>query len=69
MAPLTCKTDGAKDGDPRAKVPAHTNGEIHPKTGFWTLTLGSLGVVFQVVAAFFAGDSGRFVSQVEAVEV
>ena len=46
MAPLTCKTDGAKDGDPRAKVPAHTNGEIHPKTGFWTLTLGSLGVVY-----------------------
>jgi KUP system potassium uptake protein len=46
VAPLTCKTDGAKDGDPRAKVPAHTNGEIHPKTGFWTLTLGSLGVVY-----------------------
>src|SRR6266700_2343456 len=41
-----CKTDGAKDGGTGAKVPAQANGEIHPKAGFWTLTLGSLGVVY-----------------------
>jgi KUP system potassium uptake protein len=25
---------------------AHGNGEVHPKAGFWALTLGSLGVVY-----------------------
>src|SRR6266581_2663384 len=30
----------------RSEAPAHGNGEAHPKTGFWALTLGSLGVVY-----------------------
>jgi len=30
----------------RGEAPAHGNGEVHPKTGFWALTLGSLGVVY-----------------------
>src|SRR6266700_4075480 len=30
----------------RGGAPAHGNGEVHPKTGFWALTLGSLGVVY-----------------------
>ena len=30
---------------------------------------GFSDAVFQVVSAFFAGDSGRFVSEVEAVEL
>ena len=29
-----------------SEAPAHGNGEIHPKAGFWALTLGSLGVVY-----------------------
>src|SRR6266704_4574499 len=29
-----------------SEAPAHGNGEAHPKTGFWALTLGSLGVVY-----------------------
>jgi KUP system potassium uptake protein len=40
------QTNGAKDGGTGAKVPAQTNGETHPKAGFWALTLGSLGVVY-----------------------
>src|SRR6266536_2559875 len=27
-------------------IHAHANGEAHPKAGFWTLTLGSIGVVY-----------------------
>src|SRR6266571_1516077 len=30
----------------RGGAPPHVNGEVHPKTGFWALTLGSLGVVY-----------------------
>jgi KUP system potassium uptake protein len=30
----------------RSEAPAHGNGEAYPKTGFWALTLGSLGVVY-----------------------
>src|SRR6266567_6990219 len=30
----------------RSEASAHGNGEAHPKTGFWALTLGSLGVVY-----------------------
>jgi 60 kDa SS-A/Ro ribonucleoprotein len=34
------------------------------------LNIGGFGdAVFQVVAAFFAGDSGRFVNEVEAIEL
>ena len=34
------------------------------------LNIGGFGdAVFQIVAAFFTGDSGRFVSEVEAVEL
>jgi KUP system potassium uptake protein len=29
-----------------SEAPAHGNGEVHPKAGFWALTLGSLGVVY-----------------------
>ena len=29
-----------------SEAPAHGNGEVPPKTGFWALTLGSLGVVY-----------------------
>ena len=34
---------------PGAKVataPANGNGHHHPKTGFWALTIGSVGVVY-----------------------
>src|SRR6266480_952713 len=29
-----------------SEASAHGNGEVHPKAGFWALTLGSLGVVY-----------------------
>ena len=29
-----------------SEATAHGNGEVHPKAGFWALTLGSLGVVY-----------------------
>ena len=29
-----------------AEAPVHGNGNTHPGAGFWTLTLGSLGVVY-----------------------
>src|SRR5258707_11615242 len=29
-----------------SELPAHRNGDTHPKAGFWALTLGSLGVVY-----------------------
>src|SRR5947209_17884056 len=29
-----------------SEAAAHGNGEVHPKAGFWALTLGSLGVVY-----------------------
>jgi KUP system potassium uptake protein len=31
---------------PEGSMPVHGNGEAHPTTGFWALTLGSIGVVY-----------------------
>src|SRR5438045_123150 len=39
MAPTAAAPKGSE-------APAHGNGDAHPKTGFWALTLGSLGVVY-----------------------
>src|SRR5262249_37454943 len=30
-------------------VPVRRNGEAHPPTGFWALTIGSIGVVYGVI--------------------
>src|SRR5258708_5813109 len=29
-----------------SEVPVHANGEAHPSSSFWALTLGSIGVVY-----------------------
>ena len=36
----------AHSGSSGAAIAANGNGETHPKTGFWALTLGSVGVVY-----------------------